>query len=147
MQDQAVRLKSNIPNGITFANDSFNAATYNITKARLIMQSMGYGIGLALDNDAAWEAQEFVSFNYTYNIGNPIRENIFILLTDNLGKIGIGVEDAGTTFEQFILSLYELAGLYRELNQIFWLGWIPDYNDPRKAVRAMKALIERGKNI
>jgi ABC-type transport system substrate-binding protein len=137
MQDQAVRLKSNIPNGITFANDSFNAAVYNITKARLIMQNMGYGIGLALDDDAAWQAQEFVSFNYTYNIGNPIRENIFILLTDNLGRIGIGIEDAGTTFEQFILSLYELAGLYRELNQIFWLGWIPDYNDPSNYVNPL----------
>ncbi len=141
MQDQAVRLKSNIPNGITFANDSFNVATFNITKAREIMQSMGFGLGLDPtfpgpdDND--WAAANFLEYNYTYNIGNPIRENIFILLTDNLGKIGIRVEDAGTTFAQFIYSTYDLAGRYRQQLQIYWLGWIPDYNDPSNYVNPL----------
>jgi len=134
MQDQAVRLKSNIPNGITYANDSFNAATYNVTKARQIMQSMGFGASLSLTDDAAWEASTFATFNYTYNIGNPIRENLLILLRANLGAVGIEVEDAGTTWAQYILSTYDLAGLYREMNQIFWLGWIPDYNDPSNYV-------------
>ncbi|MBY9009535.1 MAG: hypothetical protein KGD74_06690, partial [Candidatus Lokiarchaeota archaeon] len=69
------------------------------------------------------------TFNYTYNIGNDMRENMLTLLTDNCDYIGINIVDAGTTWPQFILSLYELAGLHRDMVQIYWLGWIPDYND------------------
>lgn len=138
MQDQAVRLKSNIPLGITYANDTFNTATTNVAQARTIMQSMGFGTTWDVTdggpNEADWTSAAFVTFNYTYNIGNPIRENLYVLLSDNLGKIGIQVEDAGTTWAQFILSTYDLAGLYREMNQIYWLGWIPDYNDPSNYV-------------
>ena len=54
------------------------------------MQSMGFGVGLNLYDDSVWEASTFLSLNYTYNIGSQIREDLYYLLADNLGKIGIG---------------------------------------------------------
>jgi peptide/nickel transport system substrate-binding protein len=127
LEGQAVRLKSPVPEGIMYANWSYDVTLFNRAAAQATMQSMGYGVGFT--TDAEWQAATFATFNYTYNIGNNMRENMYVLLMDNLDYIGIEVEDAGTTFAQFILSLYELAGLHRDLVQMYWLGWIPDYND------------------
>lgn len=133
LEGQAVRLKSPVPEGIMYANWTNDVALYDLPKARGYMQDMGYGTSLAIDDspttNALWEAKTFATYNYTYNIGNQMRENMYPVLLDNLGKIGIEVTDAGTTWPQFILSLYELAGLHRDLIQLYWLGWIPDYND------------------
>jgi len=134
-EGQAVRLKSPIPEGIAYANWTNDVTLFNRAAAQATMQSMGYGVGFT--TDAEWKAATFATFNYTYNIGNDMRENMYVLLVDNLDYIGIEVEDAGTTFEQFILSLYELAGLHRDLNQMFWIGWIPDYNDPSNYINPL----------
>jgi len=134
-EGQAVRLKSPIPEGIAYANWTNDVTLFNRAAAQATMQSMGYGVGFT--TDAEWQAATFATFNYTYNIGNDMRENMYVLLVDNLDYIGIEVEDAGTTFEQFILSLYELAGLHRDLNQMFWIGWIPDYNDPSNYINPL----------
>jgi peptide/nickel transport system substrate-binding protein len=45
LEDQAVRMGSPIPEGITYANWGFEYATMNVTKAREYMQSMGFGVG------------------------------------------------------------------------------------------------------
>jgi len=127
LEGQAVRLESPVPEGIMYANWSYDEALFDRTLARTYMQGMGYGVGFT--TDAQWQAATFATYNYTYNIGNQMRENMYPVLLDNLGKIGIAVTDAGTTWPQFILSLYELAGLHRDLIQLYWLGWIPDYND------------------
>jgi peptide/nickel transport system substrate-binding protein len=141
LEDQAVRMGSPIPEGITYANWSNNYATFDVPTARTYMQSMGFGVGLDTafpgTDEAAWSAASFATFNYTYNIGNSVRENIYVLLDDNLDHIGIDVVDAGTTWAQFILSLYELAGLHRDLVQMYWLGWIPDYNDPSNYINPL----------
>jgi len=135
VEGNATRLKSPVPNGIRYANDSFNFATLNLTHARFLMQSMGYGIGFDVFNDAEWVAvaegpTPFEIYNYTYNIGNEVREDIFILLQDNLKKIGIKVTDAGMTWGQYIYRYYEIGDLHRDMLQLYFLGWIPDYNDP-----------------
>ena len=141
LEGQAVRLKSPVPEGIAYANWTNTPADYNVPAARVIMQSMGFGAGwdtaVGGTNEADWLAASFATFNYTYNIGNDMRENMYVLLVDNLDKIGITVSDAGTTWSQFILSLYELAGLHRNMVQIYWLGWIPDYNDPSNYINPL----------
>lgn len=140
LEGQAVRLKSPVPNGIAYANDTNKVATFNRTIARGYMQDMGMGAGWDVGvhdssgftpgtDEALWSAATFATYNYTYNIGNQMRENMFPVLTDNLDYIGISVTDAGGTWAHFILSLYELSGLTRDHVQIYWLGWIPDYND------------------
>jgi ABC-type transport system substrate-binding protein len=133
LEGQAVRLESPVPEGIMYANWSYDEFQYDVAAARVIMQGMGFGLGWDTTaggtSETEWAGASFATFNYTYNIGNQMRENMYPVLVDNLGKIGIKVTDAGTTWPQFILSLYELAGLHRNMTQLYWLGWIPDYND------------------
>ena len=72
LQENVERLKAPIPNGILYANDTFNVPTLNLTRARLVMQSMGFGdMGWI---DAQWQAASFATWNYSYNIGTtPLR--------------------------------------------------------------------------
>jgi ABC-type transport system substrate-binding protein len=133
---QAIRLKSPIPNGINYANDGFDYAEFNLTEARAIMQSMGYGVGYTTDVQWTEHAYSlngktpFMTWNYTYNIGNWMHECMMFVLTDNLAKIGIAVEDAGGTWANLIYSLYELAGRFRDQVPLYWLEWNAYYNDP-----------------
>jgi ABC-type transport system substrate-binding protein len=102
---------------------------------------MGYGVGLNVTVDSSdemtWQGSTFFTVNYTYNIGNSFREDVLVLLQDNLGKIGIVVEDAGMTWGNFIYRLYEIGGLHRNMLQLYWIGWGPDYNDPSNFINPL----------
>ena len=55
---------------------------------------------------------------------------MYVLLSDNLDKIGIDLIDGGTDWVYFILRAYGyVPGGYDDL-QLFWIGWSADYNDP-----------------
>jgi peptide/nickel transport system substrate-binding protein len=107
------------------------APNYNITKARLILQSMGYGVGFDINADAEWitvaeSGSPFLSVPNTYNIGNQFREDMYIALTAWFKLIGIEVLDDGVTFPEFLGYLfddYDHLGVYA-------IGWGPDYLDP-----------------
>jgi ABC-type oligopeptide transport system substrate-binding subunit len=90
------------------------------------MQSMGYGVGLDLYDDAAWESSNFLSINYTYNFGNTIREPIYPILANDLSKIGIQIIDDGVDWPEFLNRLFGNRDMY----QLVWMGWGADYNDP-----------------
>ncbi len=134
-EGDAVRLKSPLPLGIRWANWSFDVATYNVIKARQILLDNGVVTGLDVNIDSNWTyladfGTPIATYNYTYNTGNIIRENIGYLLQDNLRFIGINVTLAGMTWESFLNRLHELEGLHRNHLQLYWLGWLPEYNDP-----------------
>ncbi len=135
-QNHAIRLKSPIPSTIYYSNDTLNAAICNLTKAREIMQNMGYGVGYTIDTEWTDHAYSlngktpFITLNFTYNIGSDLRESFYTLLTINLANIGICLLDAGTTWANFIFKAYNLAGLIRDNLQLFQLDWHADYNDP-----------------
>ena len=137
----AAKMESPIPEGITYANWSFDEASLDVPYARTVVQSMGYGVGLDVTVDgpdeAVWQASSFFTVNFTYNTGNLFREAILILLQNNLGKIGIVVENAGVTWEQFIHRLYEVDALHRNMLQLYWIGWGPDYNDPSNFINPL----------
>ncbi len=141
LEKNAERSMSPIPNGILYSNDTFDVPILNFTRARLVMQSMGFGTGFDIYNDAQWIAQEitapFLTYNYTYNIGNQLREDILVLLQDNMTKIGIRVEDAGITWGEFLNRLYESGGRHRNMLQLYWIGWGPDYNDPSNFINPL----------
>jgi peptide/nickel transport system substrate-binding protein len=138
MEGQAERLRSPIPNGIHYANSTFDAAYFNITKARMIMQSIGYGIGLDPIypglNESEWTSSTFESFNFTYWSGNPIREYLSTLLTNNLSLIGIEVIPAVLSYGEWAYRFYELFGFNRNMLQLNWIGWGVDYNDPSNVI-------------
>ena len=130
----AIRLESPIPIGIAMANWSHQEDLFNLSYAREIIQSMGYGLGLNVtpgsSDENTWVGSSFQTFNYTYNIGNSFREDILVLLQDNLGKIGITVDDAGMIWDEFVWRLNGAHGRSRDELQLYWVGWGPDYNDP-----------------
>ncbi|MHA1473997.1 MAG: ABC transporter substrate-binding protein [Promethearchaeota archaeon] len=126
----ADRLESPVPNGVLMSDYSSQEATTNITYAREKMQAAGYGEDLALDDDRGWRNGEFLTYNYTYNTDNQVRADLFPVLQDTLEEIGIVVTDAGMIWDDFIYRLYDIEGYTRNMLQLFWVGWIPDYNDP-----------------
>ncbi len=133
MLGQAVRLKSPIVAGIPYSNYSFNIPDLNYTKAREIMQSMGYGLGLSVTNDAAWVAQAnsapFRTINYTYNAGNRIREEVGTLVVENFKHIGVlctaNAEDWGIVN----LKLQHQEGYDVNTLMLLCIGWGADYID------------------
>ena len=110
-------------------NASVVGPTYDLTIARAIMQSMGFGVGFT--TDAQWTAvaeggTPFLTVPHTYNTGNQFREDFQIAVTSWFKLIGIDVYDDGVTWDQF---LYYLDVDYDHLG-IFAIGWAPDYLDP-----------------
>ncbi len=138
-EGNAVRLKSPIPSGILYANDSLNVSVYDLYSARLLMRSMfpteTVMLNMSnLETNSDWRdlatSSPLLTYNYTYNIGNPTREAMLPLLQDNLPEIGIKVIDAGMTWSGFTDRLDEMEGLTRNHLQLFWFGASSDYNDP-----------------
>jgi peptide/nickel transport system substrate-binding protein len=130
LQDGAV-FRSNGPLAPDFPgyDPNVQAATYDLTQARQIVVSMGFGdMGWT---DAQWSAATFATWNYTYNIGNDFREDLLILLQNNLDLIGIEVIDQGMSWADFIYRAYGYMepGGYDSL-MIYWIGWGPDYLSP-----------------
>ncbi|MFW9945546.1 MAG: ABC transporter substrate-binding protein [Candidatus Odinarchaeota archaeon] len=132
-----VRMKSPVPPGIKFHNDTFNCPTYNLATARAYMQSMGFGVGFT--TDAQWAAATFLTINYTYNLGNPVREAVFDIAQAAFDKIGVVVEDAGMTWEDFKDRLYNrrVSSAGYNAMHIWWVGWLPDYNDPENFINPL----------
>ncbi len=140
-ENQTVRLKSPIPDGILYANDSFNCAIFNLTHARLIMQSMGFGVGFDIYNDAEWETAAsnapFRIFNYSYINIYPTHAAILPLLQDNLGKIGINVTDAGMSNIDFYYRQNEIGGFHRDMLQLYFTSWGVFFNDPSNYINLL----------
>ncbi|MFX1589379.1 MAG: ABC transporter substrate-binding protein, partial [Promethearchaeota archaeon] len=140
MEGTAERLKSAIPNGIIYANDTFDYPTFNITFARTIMQWMGYGVGWNIsynpDNPYAnpdhynWINANFMQLKYIYNTDNLLRAKFGILLMENLMLIGINVTLTGMSFYEFLYRLYRIPGYTTYEFHLANMGWWPDYNDP-----------------
>ncbi len=151
LQENVERSKSPIPNGSLYANDTFDVPTLNVTRARLVMQSMGFGVGLNVTVDgpdeAVWQASTFLTYNYSYNIGDAFREDLGVLLADNLGKIGIYVIDQPMSWADFIYRAhgYMEPGGYDSL-MIYWIGWGMDYNDPSNIINVLFANTSTGIN-
>jgi peptide/nickel transport system substrate-binding protein len=110
-------------------NPSIQAATYNLTKARELVLSMG--LGNMSWSDAQWQAAEFQSWNYSYNIGNDFREDLLILLQDNLNQIGITVIDQGMTWADFLCWVRRnpITLTFDEL-ELYWIGFAPSFLSP-----------------
>ncbi|MFX0139495.1 MAG: ABC transporter substrate-binding protein [Candidatus Hodarchaeota archaeon] len=139
---RATRLKSPVPEGVIYANGTFDVPVFDLITARSYMNQMGYGIGFI--TDAEWIAvaqgsNPFATFNYTYNNGNLFREGMFSILEDNLAYIGVRVEDAGMSWEDFKDRLYNrrYTSAGWDSLQLYTIGWQPDFNDPSNFVNPL----------
>ena len=132
-EGHSARLKSPIPLGMLYSDWSLDVAIFNLTKAREIMQSMGFGVGF--DNDLQWTSvvdigTPFATYNFTYHIGNKFLSDLYLVLKENLRNIGILVTEAALDWEGYYYRIFEIHGFNRDMLQIHYSGFIPDYNDP-----------------
>ena len=117
-------------------NASIKAATWNLEKARTIVQSMGFAGTLTADNATTgtnaddWKDLSLQTWNYTYNVGNDFRADMGVLLLDNLNQIGIDVVDEGISWSDFLDRAYGYAPGGYDTVRLYWIGWGPDYLSP-----------------
>ncbi len=143
LDGHAIRLKSPIPKGIRYTNWTYNVADFNVSKAREFMQEMGFGMGWNTtypgSDDFFWESTTFISFNYSNIIGNNVRESVYSLLTENLRKIGIEVDRPEfCIFEPWFCDPYYWERQFNpDYNEMRFLEWTPDYNDPSNYINLL----------
>jgi ABC-type transport system substrate-binding protein len=104
----------------------------DISIARSVMQSMGYGIGYATEADWTDHANSlngktpFLTATYQFNSGNTFRTDLGVAVENWLELIGVAVVQEPLTWEAFLNYLFDD---YDSLG-IFAIGWAPDYLDP-----------------
>ncbi|MFX1389823.1 MAG: ABC transporter substrate-binding protein [Promethearchaeota archaeon] len=115
------------------------SAVYDLQIARqVILDGLGGDARLAgltansNPNDPAWEATDFVLFNYTYDIYNSFSSALYPLLEDWFDDIGITVEDGGIDWAWYWWRFYwygNIPGGYDQF-QIYFKQQGSDYLDP-----------------
>jgi peptide/nickel transport system substrate-binding protein len=139
----AYRMTSFVPYGIQMHDPTVVPPDYDVAEARTYMKAAfpTETASLTADNNTAagnaWmtlaaSATPLVTYNYTYNTGSWLRENLLPLLQDNFAQIGIALTDAGMSWDEYADRYYNISATSAgwESLQVFWLGWGPDYNDP-----------------
>lgn len=125
-------IRANSPISPSFGaayNESATAANFDLNYARSIMQSVGFGVGFTTDQEwiaVAESSDPFLTVPYTYNLGNTLREDLGIALSEFFKLIGIHVELEGVTWSDFI----EYLVLDRDHLGTFFFGWVADFLDP-----------------
>ena len=142
-EGEALRLESPIPMGIEYANYESTEATLDLTKARQIMVDNGLGGNMAW-SDQDWKDADLRTLTYTYNVGNKFREDFLILLQANLDLIGITVTDNGKEWTPYLDLVYNRTAPGYDGLDMWFLGWIPDYNDASNYVNSLMSNVSSG---
>jgi ABC-type transport system substrate-binding protein len=129
--NDSIRANSPLSPGFgLYYNHSVNAPVFNLTKAREIMVSMGYGnMGWS---DEQWLAvaesgNPFLTVNYTYYFEGSFRYQIYLSLNETIKFIGVSID--------FYSTIHEITGPWcpecfgTEDGSITGFGWAPDYLD------------------
>ncbi|MHA1727542.1 MAG: ABC transporter substrate-binding protein [Promethearchaeota archaeon] len=141
MEGTMIRLKSPIPMGILYSNYSLDVPTLDLARARQLIIDMGL-TDLAVDaSDNEWRTlalnDPVFEINYTWNAGNSARENIGIIVMDNLRNVGIKCSANGITWAEYLYRLYGFHGHTQDELSLYFIGWMPDYNDPSNYINPM----------
>jgi len=145
MLGDATRLKNYVPAGLAYSNYTQDTPVLNLTRARKYL--VDDGVVPAYYNDGVDDHHDFfrhvngtmpplAQFNYTFNADNLVRGQIGILAADNLAEIGIKLTLIGYSFYNYLLRLYNYPGYRNEL-ELYFIGWIPDYNDPSNFINPL----------
>lgn len=121
-------VKANSPISPAFGtayNASIHAGRYNLTFARQTLINAGI-TSLNITDDNAWRATTLLSLNYSYNVEDSIKAELFPLLQSWLNDIGINIIGDGSTQEVFLDKKY----MNHDELGIFWDVFEYDYLDP-----------------
>ena len=126
---QVAEMKSPIPLGIRYADWTYNAATFDVIRARQILVDNGI-CSYDVNEDALWidaaNNNPIAIYNYAELFFNRFSITIGDLLVDNLAKIGIKILVETLNWADFI----ERMVFEPNTIDLYFLSWIPDYNDP-----------------
>ncbi|MFX1376346.1 MAG: ABC transporter substrate-binding protein [Promethearchaeota archaeon] len=133
---QMAEMKSPVALGIRYADWSYNAPVFDVIKARQILVDNGI-CSYDVNDESVWidAANNNPIATYTYAEVFPasISGVLGTLLTDNLEKIGIKVLIESMYWSEFIFRMV----FEPDTIDLFYLGWIPDYNDPSAVLNSL----------
>ena len=140
LDETVVRVKSPLPPGMKYANNTFDYPYFNLTKARQFMQSKGHGITLDPNypglNETEWETlADTGTYNFSmwaHTLGG-FYDDLFNSCKVNFRRIGINIFKK----QSYTGTLY--ANLEADPNWLdMWsLAWAADYNDPSNNINFM----------
>ena len=134
-QGNAVRGPPAVPSGMLGHDATVVVAQYNISAAREVMQSMGFGVGWDIGTHVGgvftegahgtnWEGANFRQFEMNHHQGSGNSRKLNDLLTFDLNRVGIVTNETTRDWDQFLE-----AGEHGNLRGIWYVGWGPDYVD------------------
>ncbi|MEM3692420.1 MAG: ABC transporter substrate-binding protein [Candidatus Bathyarchaeia archaeon] len=114
----AIQPNGPVPMGMFGYNASIPIYTYNLTKAKELLQQAATEYGFSPEHP--------IKITLYYNEGNAAREKACLLLASAIKglNVGLDVEVISLAWPQYLAKLRAM-----EL-PIFFLGWAPDYIDP-----------------
>jgi peptide/nickel transport system substrate-binding protein len=142
------RMRSPIPKGILYSNtEDFDVPVLDLEIARRSLQDANWPgtVGLPLDEDEPWEAlvdnnTPIATYNLTTTIFSaPNKEDdvLAFLLPENFKKIGVKIEVVNLTLNEFFGRYYEFGGYHRNMLELLWGAWYPDFNDPSNFINVL----------
>jgi ABC-type transport system substrate-binding protein len=140
-QGNAVRGPPAVPTGMPGHDPTVVVPQYNVTEARLVMQSMGFGVGLDVGKhnatgfypgtqESSWTGATFFENDFghqmdlNYHQGSTFNRDLNDLIFHDLGLIGIVPVETTRNW-----ATYLDAGEHGMLRGMWYIGWIPDYID------------------
>lgn len=127
------RLKSPIPTGVAFSTYDYGA-DFNLTRARSVMQSMGFGTGFTSDSDwttVADGSSPFLEINLKVDNEDTDAINQANTVGNSFRYIGVDCTvDVSLTFDDIVDLIFSD---HTQL-ELFNIGWKPDYIDPENFV-------------
>jgi len=112
---------------------AIQAPYYNLTYAREVIMSMGFGNNTWNNNQ--WRAAEFSSWNFSYRYKTEIEITMYNNLKEDLDLIGINLTEGKKTFDEWIMDIFRTypgSYYYREWlkrqNLFLHVNWA-EYND------------------
>jgi ABC-type transport system substrate-binding protein len=145
LKGNAIRMTSPVPAGILY-HKPCAVATYDVEKARQILVDAGLLAGkvdaqgnpVTMDSsNSAWQYlsanNPIATYNYSYNTGNSVRQDLGTLVKNGLYSIGIKLDVIGMTWPEY---LTRLLGDFDKL-QLYMIGWAADYNDPSNFINPL----------
>ena len=138
----ARRMKSIVPPGHTYHKEC-DVPILNITKARQILIEAGHTQGYGLDENSTdddWKNvaesdNPLFTIEYAYFLGNIFKEDLGLLIIDNLKEIGIRV---------YLKGLYMHYGVDIRKYDMYMVSWIPDYNYPSQVLNELMSNTSSG---
>ncbi len=139
MQGLTSRLRGPIPNGMTYYNSSIPYVTnQNLGHARQVLVDAGLANSSMTESDWIWRAANspIAIYNYTFNAGNAVRQQIGDLLVACATMIGVRITtimaaDWASTITE--LMTWDLQKYY----PLVAMGWGPDFNDPNNFIQPL----------